>query len=980
MFGSSGGTSFGSGNSGGFGGFGQTNTNSVFGQASTNPRTSGSFGQAQQTTPGGAFGTTTSTWGSTAPQSAFGGAPATPATNTTGVFGSTQPFGGGGSTATQPFGGGQSSTLFGSQSTAPNTTGGFGTNRSFGLQQPTTSSVGGFGQPQQQTTSPFGLASNTNTTATPFGGSQQQNQQQVGAFGLQQPATNGTGNPPYEPLKEEDSNSVAGRKGRLVYHSITSMPAFRTKCFEELRREDYVNGNKGRPSVVGGGMQTFGTQPQQAGFSGFGQQTNTQFGQQTTLFGNQQQQQNTFPTQSTFGGGTSLFGNTGGAGAAPAPSLFGTQQSAGFGFGQQQQQQKPAFGFGSSTNTFPSAPAPAPTTFGGGTSLFGNTTQQTTANSGLFGNTTTTQFGSQQPQTGGLFSFGNNNNQQQQNTASSFGQSTSSGGLFGASTTFGNTPQTGNLFGASTNTAGGGLFGNTSQQAGGFLSAPAPASAGLNFGGSTFNTSQQKPLFGATNTFGSTGGFGTSTNTGGVSLFGASSLPAPAPAPGGLFGSTTNASTTNSAWGTQGGLFGTPVGGSTSLFAPSSNFSGGTSLFNNTTQQQQQQQPVAQPNPYGYQEVQRGVLSLEKRGAELESRLRTAVGISQSDALANDKLPNNNFNNNNNIQEQQKKSLTSSGSRRSRSIGSAIFQIQASARVAPRSERGLRQVARAAALTPVSLPPPRDRVSERGRLFLESSQEKAALTDEFGQASHLGANTQEENPPSLTTSNTNDRTELPETSAPQDKSTIPETESVQPPDSEIADPSNLGDPSDEEDLPPPTNVQSAPIIPSASRPSSTPRTLNTDGFINPKAPKLTKLGYITEPPIDILETMTDVELSSVHDFAVIRSGFGKIRWLGAVDLTNVDLDRDVRICERDDTPSVEVYDDTAVAKPPHTLNLNREARIILENVGPSSTNPTQRQRALFIRRIRKSVEEIGAKLIDYNPDTRVWQFEVKSFV
>ena len=46
----------------------------------------------------------------------------------------------------------------------------------------------------------------------------------------------GTGQPPYQPTRDQE----------MVYHSITTNPAYRTKPFEELRLEDYDQGNRGR--------------------------------------------------------------------------------------------------------------------------------------------------------------------------------------------------------------------------------------------------------------------------------------------------------------------------------------------------------------------------------------------------------------------------------------------------------------------------------------------------------------------------------------------------------------------------------------------------------------------------------------------------------------------------------------------------------------------------------------------------------------
>ena len=82
-----------------------------------------------------------------------------------------------------------------------------------------------------------------------------------------------------------------------------------------------------------------------------------------------------------------------------------------------------------------------------------------------------------------------------------------------------------------------------------------------------------------------------------------------------------------------------------------------------------------------------------------------------------------------------------------------------------------------------------------------------------------------------------------------------------------------------------------------------------DDDVNPNAPKLVKVGFVTEPSMATLEKMSDDELAAVHGFAVERPDFGRVEWLGRVDVRGVDLDRDVRICERDGPPEVEVYDD-----------------------------------------------------------------------
>jgi len=188
------------------------------------------------------------------------------------------------------------------------------------------------------------------------------------------------------------------------------------------------------------------------------------------------------------------------------------------------------------------------------------------------------------------------------------------------------------------------------------------------------------------------------------------------------------------------------------------------------------------------------------------------------------------------------------------------------------------------------------------------------------------------------------------------------------------------------------HTEDAPTTTSTRRQtrSSTTTTTKVVGVVvNPNAPKLTKLGYATEPPVDVLETMADEELAAVHRFAVVRPGHGRVDWLGRVDLRGVDLDRDVRICERAGPPSVEVYDDdddgaaaagARSAPPPVGLKLNRPATVTLEHVGPPDADPTPAAMAKFHRRLDRSVRKIGATQLDYDPATRIWRFQIQSFV
>ncbi|KAH8092037.1 hypothetical protein SO694_00030129 [Aureococcus anophagefferens] len=154
-----------------------------------------------------------------------------------------------------------------------------------------------------------------------------------------------------------------------------------------------------------------------------------------------------------------------------------------------------------------------------------------------------------------------------------------------------------------------------------------------------------------------------------------------------------------------------------------------------------------------------------------------------------------------------------------------------------------------------------------------------------------------------------------------------------------------------------------------------------DDDVNPNAPKLVKVGFVTEPSMATLEKMSDDELAAVHGFAVERPDYGRVEWLGRVDVRGVDLDRDVRICERDGPPEVEVYDDgDALSKPPVGSKLNRAAVVTLHNVGPARPDlASDDDRSKWRKRVEKATKKMGAALVDYDVAARVWKFKTNHF-
>ncbi|GBM73219.1 Nuclear pore complex protein Nup98-Nup96 [Araneus ventricosus] len=317
-----------------------------------------------------------------------------------------------------------------------------------------------------------------------------------------------------------------------------------------------------------GNSKPFGT-ASTFGASSFGN-TSTPFGQNTNTFGAKPATSNVFGS-STFGVSTpsapmssGLFGSTT---PASGTGLFGQPSTA---FGTPAATSTGGFGFGATSNTG---------------SLFGSAAPSTQSSGGLFGNTSSSAFGTPRPTFGG---FGSTTT-----GTGLFGQNTSTGtGLFGSSGGFNTTAPTGTTVkfnpptgtdtmmkgGVSTsigtrhqcitcmkeyenksleelrvedyaaNRKGGSTtgvmgFGAPAQQTS-IFGAPAASTSAFSFGATT----QSKPLFGTTgttNTFGSGSLFGQQAQTQNTGLFGKPAgfgAPATSAAPVFNFGGTSGTS------------------------------------------------------------------------------------------------------------------------------------------------------------------------------------------------------------------------------------------------------------------------------------------------------------------------------------------------------------------------------------------------------------------------------------------------------
>ena len=152
------------------------------------------------------------------------------------------------------------------------------------------------------------------------------------------------------------------------------------------------------------------------------------------------------------------------------------------------------------------------------------------------------------------------------------------------------------------------------------------------------------------------------------------------------------------------------------------------------------------------------------------------------------------------------------------------------------------------------------------------------------------------------------------------------------------------------------------------------------------APRLTKAGYSTTPPIATLERMAEEgqDISAVPNFAVFHEGMGSIRWMKPVDLRGADLDKDVTIgkgfvivYESPETASVGSNDDGDAAKPPVGQKLNVPALVTLEGVYPSKSShmATPAKRKAWEEKVEKKTTGNGTEFVGYSVDTGVWAFK-----
>ncbi|XP_049860022.1 nuclear pore complex protein Nup98-Nup96 isoform X1 [Schistocerca gregaria] len=909
----------------GSGGFSSGTTATPFGQSPFGKPAGGGFATpAFGSTPSSLFGSTATSAGG----GVFGAATTTP------VFGQAA------TTQSTGFGFGANTTgttnLFGSPQTSVGGTGLFGSTSSSAFGQNKPSAFGGFGTSTGTTggglfgqTQPSLFSQPASTGNTLFSS----------GFGSSTSNT-GTAMVKFTPVTGSDTMMKGGVTQTINtrHHCITFMKEYENKSLEELRYEDYIAGRKG-PQGTGTGVATGGGLFQQPG-TAWGNAGATATG--TGIFGSQTDKPSLFSAPSTgFGTGTGIFG----AQPAQQTGLFGKPT----GFGAATTSSGTGFGFNTTTSSNPFVSQSKP--FGSvapQTGLFGTATSQPSTGFGTPAATGFGAFGTQQNQGQGIGIFSQNKapfNTAPTSTGFSFGQNTTQSNLFAkpAVQTFGG-------FGTSTSNFGNagstGLFNNTS-------------------------TTGSTPLFGQGNTFKpSTTGFGFPTSTSnalgtglglgtGQSLFGQSTKPT------GLFGSGTGT------FGSSGFGSNTGIGLGSALSNPL------LSGANNTTFGQTpaaREFPDLQDKilaltqmPYGNQPLFRNTMPATGKADEILKPIKhnpeREAQFNQFKVGGANKIRVRPWG-------QAKKSLFEGLDDDS---GNLSFTLRPSPKRLLLSEKLLEtQVTSTTEHGPLFDRSGNDNVGNR------SDRHSDVASPIITAGNRDSSSSDKENVPRLINTNVN-VAETPNRSSSLDRESTPvrprnsaemearEQQPVEPLSDRLQQSSISAGTGANEELPGERNNDA-----------------ETGGPVEPHPAKivLTRAGYYTIPSLDELASCVESDGSCIVDnFTVGREGYGNVFFPDQMDVAGLNLDEIVHFRHKE----VLLYPDDNV-KPPFGEGLNRRAQVTLDRVWPQDKSSHELIRdpdtlvALgFEEKLRRVCSRMGARFVEYRPQTGSWVFKVDHF-
>ncbi len=159
--------------------------------------------------------------------------------------------------------------------------------------------------------------------------------------------------------------------------------------------------------------------------------------------------------------------------------------------------------------------------------------------------------------------------------------------------------------------------------------------------------------------------------------------------------------------------------------------------------------------------------------------------------------------------------------------------------------------------------------------------------------------------------------------------------------------------------------------------------LELDEGLGPADVVLRRAGYYTMPALADLSAYVDEGSGSclVENFTVGRRGYGNVFFPGVTNVAGLNLDEIVFIRHKE----VIVYPDDG-RKPPLGEGLNKKAQITLDKVWPvdkaskaSIRDPDALAELGYEDKLRKACIKLGARFVEYRPETGSWVFKVDHF-
>ena len=137
---------------------------------------------------------------------------------------------------------------------------------------------------------------------------------------------------------------------------------------------------------------------------------------------------------------------------------------------------------------------------------------------------------------------------------------------------------------------------------------------------------------------------------------------------------------------------------------------------------------------------------------------------------------------------------------------------------------------------------------------------------------------------------------------------------------------------------------------------------------------LTRLGFTCTPPNLVICSMSSEQLTSISNFS-IENNFGKIEFLSPVNLTNLDLQRTIKISKK----MIEVYPDQffkeKLNKPARGRRLNQPARLIYFDI----RKPSKLDLSEFVQKLRIMSLQNGTLFEEYDAEKKTLQVLVEGF-